>query len=152
MAAICSAESAWPTRRACQRPVSFSWMSSWPWMRASTFQEVSPCRTAMMRVASITTHCMEWLGVAPAKNVSASATDADVDAPWPSRRVREALHRGLEHGGQDRPGVAPRALVRGAGFVHDLLVGEVAHGEAHLSVEPLLFQPRIHRPTDADAE
>src|SRR5256885_9923563 len=34
-------------------------MSRWPWMRASTFQAVSPWRMAMMRVA-----CMRgWRGV-----------------------------------------------------------------------------------------
>src|SRR2546427_8359646 len=39
--------------------MSFRGMSRWPWMRASTFQAVSPWRMAMMRVA-----CMRgWRGV-----------------------------------------------------------------------------------------
>src|SRR5512133_1658815 len=42
-------------RCTCQWPLALSSMSSCPWMRVSTFQAVSPWRTAMMRVA-----CMVW--------------------------------------------------------------------------------------------
>src|SRR5665213_492116 len=51
MAQIGSSASACAIRFACQRPVSLSGMSSWPWMRVATFQAVSPWRMAMMRVA-----------------------------------------------------------------------------------------------------
>src|SRR5574337_1899070 len=123
MAATGSSASAWPSWRACHRPVSLSGMSRWPWMRVSTFQAVSPWRMAMMRVA--------WSMVG---GVSGLWQEFGAQLARPLGRAWKARECLVEQHAVDGRVAGPYVLVYGRGFVHHLLAGGVAQYQADLAV------------------
>src|SRR6218665_1519344 len=136
MAAIGSPARARASCSACHRPVSFSGMSRWPWMRVSTVQAVSPWRMAMVVGAWLWGGVWGWGMVM----VGVACMWAASGGGWRQRRAHlaratgglgKAVQCGVEQHAVDGRVADPCVFMHGRGFVDDGLRGGIAQHQAY---------------------
>src|SRR6218665_2616700 len=119
MAAIGSPARERASCSARHRPVAFSGMSRWPWMRVSTVPAASPWRMAMLWV--------DWMW-------------AGSGGGWGQRQARlarargglgKAVQCGVEQHAVDGRVADPCVFMHGRGFVDDGLRGGIAQHQAY---------------------